>query len=101
MRIGQLLQATVLENDAGKILLSVGHRQLSAESSPSFRPGEVLTLQVHELGARPVLRIIAALQESTVARAQGPRPSLPAPARAASGATSRRPGHHAPAGYTH
>lgn len=69
MRIGQLLQATVLENDAGKILLSAGHRQLSAESSLSFRPGEVLTLQVRELGARPVLRVIAALQESAVALA--------------------------------
>ncbi len=69
MQIGQLLQATVLENDAGKILLSVGHRQLSAESSLSFRPGEVLTLQVRELGAQPVLKIIAALQESAVALA--------------------------------
>lgn len=69
MQIGQLLQATVLENDAGKILLSVGHRQLSADSSLSFRPGEVLTLQVRELGAQPVLRIIAALQESAVALA--------------------------------
>ncbi|MFZ0469455.1 MAG: hypothetical protein WAL92_11095, partial [Thiogranum sp.] len=69
MQIGQLLQATVLENDAGKILLSVGHRQLSADSSLSFRPGEVLTLQVRELGAQPVLKIIAALQESAVALA--------------------------------
>ena len=69
MQIGQLLQATVLENDAGRILLSVGHRQLSADSSLSFRPGEVLTLQVRELGAQPVLKIIAALQESAVAQA--------------------------------
>jgi len=69
LRVGEQLQATVLSSDAGKVLLAIGHRQLSAESSLPFRPGEVLTLQVRSLDQQPVLRIIAALSESATATA--------------------------------
>ncbi len=68
-QVGQLLQANVVENSAGRILLALGHRQLSAESSLPFKAGEVLTLEVRTLGARPVLKVIAALQESATAQA--------------------------------
>jgi hypothetical protein len=68
-QLGQRLQATVLENSAGKILLTTGNRQLSAASSLPFEPGQVLTLQVDSLGEQPVLRVVAALQESASALA--------------------------------
>jgi hypothetical protein len=64
LQVGQLLQATVLENSAGKLLLSVGHRQLSSETSLPFRPGEVLNLEVRSLGEQPVFKVLAALQAS-------------------------------------
>ena len=69
LQVGQQLQATVLQNSAGKILLTLGNRQLSAESSLPFKPGQVLTLQVRSLGEQPVLRVVAALQESATAMA--------------------------------
>ncbi len=69
LQVGQLLQATVVENTAGKLLLALSHRQLSAESSLPFKPGQVLTLEVRSLGEQPVLRVIAALQESATASA--------------------------------
>jgi hypothetical protein len=59
----------VLENAAGKILLTIGNRQLSAESSLPFEPGRVLTLQVRSVGEQPVLKVVAALQESATAMA--------------------------------
>lgn len=65
LQVGQLLQATVLENQAGKVLLSLGHRQLSADSSLPFKPGQVLSLEVRSLGEPPVLKVLAALQAST------------------------------------
>jgi hypothetical protein len=68
-QVGQQLHATVLENSAGKILLTIGNRQLSAESSLPFEPGQVLNLQVRSVGQQPVLRVIAALQESATAMA--------------------------------
>jgi len=69
LQVGQLLQATVVENNAGKILLAISHRQLSAESSLPFKPGQVLTLEVRSLGDQPVFKVIAALQESATATA--------------------------------
>ncbi len=69
LQVGQQLQATVLENTAGKILLTIGNRQLSAQSSLPFEPGQVLTLQVRSVGEQPVLKVVAALQESAVAMA--------------------------------
>ena len=69
LQVGQQLQATVLENTAGKILLTIGNRQLSAESSLPFEPGQVLTLQVRSVGEQPVLKVVAALQESATAMA--------------------------------
>ncbi len=69
LQVGQQLQATVLDNTAGRILLAIGHRQLSAESSLPFERGQALTLQVRSLGEQPVLRVIAALQESPAAMA--------------------------------
>lgn len=69
LQVGQLLQATVLENRAGTLLLALGHRQLSAASSQPFKPGEVLTLEVRSLGEQPVMRVIAALQVSATAAA--------------------------------
>lgn len=69
LQVGQQLLATVLDNSAGKILLAIGHRQLSAESSLPFERGQALTLQVSSLGKQPVLRVITALQESPIAMA--------------------------------
>ncbi len=69
LQVGQQLQATVLENDAGKILLTIGNRQLSADSSLPFEPGQVLSLRVLRVGQQPVLRVVAALQESATAMA--------------------------------
>ena len=59
----------MLENNAGKILLTIGNRQLSADSSLPFEPGQVLNLQVLSVGRQPVLRVVAALQESATAMA--------------------------------
>ncbi len=69
LQIGQQLQAVVLDNTAGKILLSIGQRQVSAESSLPFSRGQALTVEVRSLGEQPILRVISALQESPVAMA--------------------------------
>ena len=47
LQVGQQLQATVLDNSAGRILLSLGHRQVSAQSSLPFERGQALTVGVH------------------------------------------------------
>lgn len=56
-QVGQLLQATVAENVAGKILLSIGNRQVSSETSLALTKGQQLTVQVRSLGDIPLLRI--------------------------------------------
>jgi len=68
-QVGQLLQATVTENGIGKVLLDIGNRQVSAETSLPFQKGQQLTLQVRSLGEQPVLRITSALNESPVTMA--------------------------------
>ncbi len=64
---GQLLQATVSENNVGKVLLAIGNRQASARTSLPLEKGQQLTLQVRSLGEQPVLKIISALRESPLA----------------------------------
>jgi hypothetical protein len=64
---GQLLQATVTENSIGKVLLAIGNRQVSAQTSLPLEKGQQLTLQVRSLGEQPVLKIISALKESPLA----------------------------------
>ncbi len=64
---GQLLQATVTGNSVGKVLLAIGNRQVSAQTSLLLEKGQQLTLQVHSLGKQPVLRIISTLNESPLA----------------------------------
>ncbi|MFQ5643411.1 MAG: flagellar hook-length control protein FliK [Thiogranum sp.] len=66
-RTGQLLQATVTERSIGKVLLSIGNRQVSAETSLPLEKGQQLTLQVRSLGIQPELKIISALKESPLA----------------------------------
>ncbi len=56
-QVGQLLQATVAENIAGKILLSIGNRQVSSETALPLEKGQQLTVQIRSLGDIPVLRI--------------------------------------------
>lgn len=68
-RPGQLLQATVTESAAGKVLLTIGQRQLSAETSLRLQNGQQLTLQVQSLGKQPVLRIVAPAADNTLAAA--------------------------------
>ncbi|GMQ88348.1 MAG: flagellar hook-length control protein FliK [Gammaproteobacteria bacterium] len=64
---GQLLQATVSGNSIGKVLLAIGNRQVSAQTSLPLEKGQQLTLQVRSLGEQPVLKIISALRESPLA----------------------------------
>ncbi|HHJ16464.1 MAG TPA: flagellar hook-length control protein FliK [Gammaproteobacteria bacterium] len=64
---GQLLQATVTESRIGSVLLAIGNRQVSAETSLPLEKGQQLTLQVRSLGAQPVLKITAGLGESPLA----------------------------------
>jgi len=61
---GQLLQATVTDNSIGKVLLAIGNRQVSAQTSLPLEKGQQLTLQVHSLGKQPLLKIISTLKES-------------------------------------
>jgi len=53
---GQLLQATVAGSSIGKVLLAIGNRQVSAQTSLPLEKGQQLTLQVRSLGEQPVLR---------------------------------------------
>jgi hypothetical protein len=64
---GQLLQATVTESSIGKVLLAIGNRQVSAQTSLPLEKDQQLTLQVRSLGEQPVLKIISALKESPLA----------------------------------
>ncbi|HFD80849.1 MAG TPA: flagellar hook-length control protein FliK [Gammaproteobacteria bacterium] len=66
---GQQLRATVIESGIGRVLLSVGNRQLSAETSLLLEKGQELTLLVRSLGRQPVLSIVSRLQESPAAMA--------------------------------
>ncbi|MGI9319807.1 MAG: flagellar hook-length control protein FliK [Thiogranum sp.] len=82
-QVGQLLQATVTESRTGKVLLAVGNRQISAETSLALQKGQQLTLQVRSLGEQPVLKITASQGESPITSAirlllpkQGPIPPL-------------------------
>ncbi|MEN8803537.1 MAG: flagellar hook-length control protein FliK [Thiogranum sp.] len=82
-QVGQLLQATVTESHTGKVLLAIGNRQISAETSLAFEKGQQLTLQVRSLGEQPVLKITTPQGESPINSAirlllpkQGPIPPL-------------------------
>ena len=82
-QVGQLLQATVTESRTGKVLLAIGNRQISAETSLALEKGQQLTLQVRSLGEQPVLKITTSAGESPVNSAirlllpkQGPMPPL-------------------------
>jgi flagellar hook-length control protein FliK len=82
-QVGQLLQATVTESRVGKVLLAIGNRQISAETSLALEKGQQLTLQVRSLGEQPVLKITASAGESPINSAirlllpkQGPMPPL-------------------------
>ncbi|TCK18814.1 flagellar hook-length control protein FliK [Thiogranum longum] len=68
-QVGQLLQATVAESLAGKILLSIGNRQVSSDSSLPLEKGQQLTVQVRSLGEVPVLRITSGPASTTLAQA--------------------------------
>ncbi|WP_455234539.1 flagellar hook-length control protein FliK [Thiogranum longum] len=68
-QVGQLLQATVADSSLGKVLLTIGNRQVSAETSLPLEKGQQLTLQVKSLGEQPVLRIASAPSESPVTAA--------------------------------
>jgi flagellar hook-length control protein FliK len=78
-----LLQATVTESRTGKVLLAIGNRQISAETSLPLKKGQQLTLQVRSLGEQPVLKIATSGGESQIYSAirlllpkQGPLPPL-------------------------
>jgi hypothetical protein len=82
-QVGQLLLATVTERRAGNVLLAIGNRQISAETSLPLQKGQQLGLQVLSLGERPVLRLTASAGESPINSAirrllpkQGPLPPL-------------------------
>lgn len=65
-QVGQLLQATVTESRSGKMLLAIGNRQISAETSLALEKGQQLTLQVRSLGEQPVLKITGSAGESPI-----------------------------------
>ena len=65
-QVGQLLQATVTESRSGKVLLAIGNRQISAETSLALEKGQQLTLQVRSLGEQPVLKITGSAGESPI-----------------------------------
>jgi len=95
-----LLQATVSGQTPGKVLLAIGNRQLSAETSLPLEKGQQLTLQVRSLGAQPVLQIISALKESPLAgiiRLLLPRQAPLTPLLASINQLARLPVPHAPA----
>ena len=64
-QVGQLLQATVVQSDLGKVLLSIGNRQVSAQTSLPLQRGQQLALQVRSLGEQPLLRIITNLSAAS------------------------------------
>ncbi len=68
-QVGQLLQATVAETLAGKILLSIGSRQVISTSSLPLEKGQQLTVQVRSLGEIPVLRITSGPVSTPLAQA--------------------------------
>ncbi len=68
-QVGQLLQATVVESNIGKVLLAIGNRQVSSETSLLLDKGQQLTVQVRSLGDLPVLRIASGLNISPLTQA--------------------------------
>ncbi|VAW77046.1 hypothetical protein MNBD_GAMMA15-1048 [hydrothermal vent metagenome] len=68
-QVGQLLQATVLESNIGKVLLAIGNRQVSSETSLLLGKGQQLTVQVRSLGDLPVLRITSGLNITPLTQA--------------------------------
>jgi len=68
-QVGQLLQATVVDSDIGKVLLAIGNRQVSSETSLLLDKGQQLTVQIRSLGDLPVLRITSGLRTPPLAQA--------------------------------
>lgn len=68
-QVGQLLQATVVESNIGKVLLAIGNRQVVSETSLLLDKGQQLTVQVRSLGDLPVLRIASGLNVSPLSQA--------------------------------
>lgn len=66
---GQLLQATVTGTETGKALLTIGNRQVIAETSLALQKGQQLSLLVRSLGSRPVLEVTTLAAEPAVAAA--------------------------------
>ncbi|MCO6412101.1 MAG: flagellar hook-length control protein FliK [Thiogranum sp.] len=99
-RVGQILHATVTDVGAGKALLSIGNRQLSAETSLALQKGEQLMLEVRQPGATPVLRLVAAMAEPALAAAMRqllPRQGALTPLLASLGQLARSPNPPLPA----
>ncbi len=68
-QVGQLLRATVTETNIGKVLLAIGNRQATAQTSLPLQKGQQLTLEVRSLGRQPVLKLLSSGIESAHAAA--------------------------------
>jgi len=93
-QVGQLLQATVSQTSVGRVLLAIGNRQVTAETSLPIQKGQELTLQVRSIGEQPVLRIVSSLNESpaaTVVRLLLPRQGAMTPLLANIGHLAKNP----------
>ncbi|MDT8387932.1 MAG: flagellar hook-length control protein FliK [Thiogranum sp.] len=93
-QVGQLLRATVMETNIGKVLLAIGNRQATAQTSLPLQKGQQLTLEVRSLGSQPVLKLVSAGTESlhaAAARTLMPGQGSPAPLLASISQTGRTP----------
>lgn len=69
-QVGQLLQATVLSNPAaGSYVLRIGQANVEAQTTLKLTPGQKLTLEVTQTGSQPVLKLVPAQVNDTLARA--------------------------------
>jgi hypothetical protein len=83
----------------GKVLLAIGNRQVSSETSLPLKIGQQLTLQVRSLGEQPVLKITTLPPESplnSAIRLLLPRQSPMPPLLAMLGQLTRNPNHSLP-----
>ncbi len=78
LRAGEVVEATVVVTRAGQLTLELGGTRVQAQSGLSFQPGQHLRLQVSSAGETPVLRVLEAIQDSTLlTQSRGLRAALP------------------------
>ncbi|CAK0780750.1 conserved hypothetical protein [Gammaproteobacteria bacterium] len=74
---GEILEATVVVSQVGRLTLELGGTRVQAQSGLQFSPGQHLRLQVTEPGEQPVLRLLEDAPDPRAVQGRTLRMALP------------------------